>query len=115
MRRLLPVLLALVVLFAFAAFGFAALSGYFTGGLLARSVAFVLKGLAPLGCWPYPVLFVAAIAGWVRWGMRYRREWTRLRDGQCLGCGYDVRASQDRCPECGQTIARLATRGRLNP
>jgi hypothetical protein len=41
------------------------------------------------------------------WLLTFRplRELWRSRHGLCIGCGYDIRASSCRCPECGATIA----------
>ena len=37
----------------------------------------------------------------IRFAINYIRKRHELFAGRCRNCGYDVRASPDRCPECG--------------
>ena len=60
---------------------------------------------APAGWWTlqmphWPVAALGAVLPvmWVRWRRAARR---RAAVGLCRRCGYDLRASTDRCPECG--------------
>ena len=39
--------------------------------------------------------------------LRRVRSGRRRQHGQCISCGYDLRASSERCPECGEPIATL--------
>lgn len=54
---------------------------------------------------PYwkPVVAFLLLPAWrIQLRIGARRE--RLRAGLCRQCGYDLRASADRCPECGTLI-----------
>jgi hypothetical protein len=59
-----------------------------------------------------PTTFVIAVPYWFLTLMtavfsilavRHRRRASRIHDGHCVACGYDLRASPERCPECGTT------------
>jgi hypothetical protein len=65
-----------------------------------------------------PCWMVAAALGLIPTLMGGLRIWrigrTRLQPGLCASCGYDMRATPDRCPECGLTPAQsreAATQG----
>jgi hypothetical protein len=54
--------------------------------------------------WTTVPLWPAALAAGVLpviWVRRRMRDSHRRRDGLCLDCGYDLRGSSGRCPECG--------------
>jgi hypothetical protein len=63
-----------------------------------------LKDLRGFIC-PYWAI-LAAFAGLPMWRFRQRPA-TKLPAGVCSCCAYDLRATPDRCPECGtETVAR---------
>jgi hypothetical protein len=54
--------------------------------------------------WLPTVAFVLLSAASVNWAMRRQRAQV---PGLCAVCGYDLRATPDRCPECGNVPAKV--------
>jgi hypothetical protein len=62
-----------------------------------------------------PLWFLLVVSGILpAVGLVRRSGWwrkrSRVRRGLCVGCGYDLRASPGRCPECGLAAGVLVKR-----
>ena len=50
------------------------------------------------------ILVIAIFRSIAYWKARKRR--IALKRGLCAMCGYDIRASPDKCPECGTPVPK---------
>jgi len=60
-------------------------------------------------CW---FLLMSLLLGPVLWTFRLHKWHTRRRrerEGMCVRCGYNLSASSDRCPECGEPITPVSS------
>jgi predicted Zn-ribbon and HTH transcriptional regulator len=74
-------------------FGYGYVSRAWNNGAITKEVAVMVPHAA--------VVLVTAMLP-VAWVLHHRRERGRNRTGRCPSCGYDLRATPDRCPECGR-------------
>lgn len=64
------------------------------------SLAAITAGAA---AWPVLLFLYQLVA--------HSRRQARAASGLCFHCGYDLRASSDRCPECGKAVLRTSRSG----
>src|SRR5579863_10048417 len=55
----------------------------------------------------WPLILSLPLSLWLMWKLarELSRKWRR-REGFCRKCGYDLRATPDRCPECGTAATK---------
>ena len=63
----------------------------------------------------YWILAIAAAMTPCFWLVRFHRRQLRIAAGRCLICGYDLRATHGRCPECGTVASVLRNAAEKQP
>ena len=59
--------------------------------------------------WPMGILCLSLAVLTSCLFLRDRRDRRAVQSGHCTTCGYDLRASKERCPECGTRFAVEST------
>ena len=72
---------------------------YWPSGRGMTAFEILFHGFAVIGA-PILAITLLTVAGWEAY--RYRKAIKRPA-GLCPHCGYDLRATPERCPECGKT------------
>ena len=77
---------------------------YFGFGFLALGFLSFLAAIAAALAYPLATRFGPTVVHAARrlWAQRTSEQ--RRRAGLCVGCGYGLRASSGRCPECGRPV-----------
>ncbi|HEX4797145.1 MAG TPA: hypothetical protein VH370_25355 [Humisphaera sp.] len=84
---------------------------HWVGGIALRVVIvlayFVLRiqDIGRIAFWTILLLAALFVPRLLMW-LRERETNRRFLNGQCIECGYDLRASPQRCPECGTEVPR---------
>lgn len=56
-------------------------------------------------------VIVLLLVYFIRERIRERNYLTRVTEGRCVICGYDLRGEHENCPECGAPVGRKPNPG----
>ena len=75
-------------------------------GLVMERICDVVEVRSPF--WFWTLVLGALPFRWLMPAKRRSAESLRLTSGNCRVCGYDLRATPERCPECGMVPGKIA-------
>lgn len=82
-----------------------------SGGAIMPGVYGRWKAFSLASAWPLAISLPLSVLALFRVIPRWTRRSRRRQLGLCHSCGYDLRASNDLCPECGTRLTSNAERG----